>query len=71
MVGREAELLGGGLSSYLQFLKDGGCFEWEKELWVQSWTGLAGGGWVFLWVLWRGWASKQEAAILPDCAAFE
>ena len=40
MVGREAELLGGGLSSYLQFLKDGGCFEWEKELWVQPWAGL-------------------------------
>ena len=46
-------------------------FEWEKELWAQPWTDLAGIGWVFLWVLWRGWASKQEAAILPDCAAFE
>ena len=32
--------------------------KWEKELWVQPWTGLAKDGWVF----WRGWALSQEAA---------
>ena len=33
----------------VHFPKDG-IFKWEKELWVQPWTGLAEDGGDFFWV---------------------